>query len=284
MLSRRALLSLGASTPLWSVAARAGEPQTLFVVDNRLFLDITINGHAVRALLDSAAEASFVDADFARRIGLAGGDDVVARGSGGDADAAMAAGVRISALGLSLGPLSVAVLDLSDVGRRLVHGPLSVIMGRELFDAARLSIDINRGRIEVVPSSVRQSGEALALRPERGIETFAASIEGHAPVQAAIDLGNGGPVLIGADYAREMGLLTDGRAVSSATGGGIGGAKLRQTLTLRSLNVANRVFHNVPATIDTADSATKLNIGVPVLRRFRIVTDFNAGKLWLRPV
>jgi hypothetical protein len=124
-------------------------------------------------------------------------------------------------------------------------------------------------------------GQALALHTENGIETFEASIEGHPPVPTAIDLGNGGPVLIGEAYANELGLLKDGRPISSAAGGGIGGEKMRLTLRLRSLTVANRTFTNVAATIDTNSSATKLNIGVPVLRHFKIVTDFNAGKLWL---
>jgi hypothetical protein len=87
---------------------------------------------------------------------------------------------------------------------------------------------------------------------------------------------------VGADYAKEIGLLSDGRPIVVVAGGGIGGAKPRQTLRLRSLNIAGRVFENVPAAIDATGSATKLNIGVPVLSHFQIVTDFAARKLWLK--
>ena len=132
-----------------------------------------------------------------------------------------------------------------------------------------------------MPSAVKPAGVKLDLREERGLETIPAAIEGHAPVGAAFDLGNGGDVLIGADYAKSLGLLTDGRAIVEKKGGGIGGERLRQTLTLKSLDVAGRRFTNVPAAIDATSSATKLNIGVSLFRKFEIVTDFPAHAVWL---
>jgi predicted aspartyl protease len=265
----------------FAVSARAADARNLIVRHDRLFLDVRLNGHPVRALVDSAAEASFVDTAFARSIGLAGGAPVQARGSGGDTQAVMASGVTIEALGLQLGPLAVALLDLSGIGRRLVHGPLDVVVGRELFDAARLSIDIAGRRMRLAAPNETPAGVLLPLTTENGIETFEASVEGHAKVQAAFDLGNGGPVLVGAAYARDLGLLTDGRPIRGILGGGIGGEKALQTLVLRSLDVAGRQFNNVPAAIDTTGSATKLNIGVAQLRHFQIMTDFPGHQLWL---
>ena len=285
MLSKRDLMILGlaASTGLAAARAVAGEPRNLFVVDNRLFVDAEVNGHPVRALLDSAAEATVIDPAFARRIGLVGGAVVDARGSGGDTKAALAEGVRITALGQELGPLTVALLDLSDVGRRLLKGPLDVILGRELFDSARLAIDINAGRIRALRGAVRPGGVMLPLRTELGIETFPVSVEGHAPVQAAFDLGNGSDVLVSAAFASEIGFLTDGRTVVEAKGGGIGGETSRQTFKLRSLVIAGHEIREVSAAIDATGSATTLNIGVQVLRNFRMVSDFKARQLWLRP-
>jgi hypothetical protein len=286
MFTKRQLLACAAATPLLGLSAMARnyDAPNLFVLRNRLFLDAIVNGHPVRALLDSAAESSLIDAGFAHEIGIAGGKTVGARGSGGDTKAELANGVIIEALGLKLGPLTVAVLDLTDVGKRLLHGPLRFVLGRELFDAARLHIDIANGRIGAMPRTVEPDGVRLDLRTERGIETFPAAVEGHAPVQTAIDLGNGGEVLVGAQYAKELGLLSDGRPIVEKPGGGIGGEKLRQTLTLRSLDIAGHHFENVPAAIDATGSATKLNVGVAVLRNFEIVTDFSAHHLWLRSI
>jgi hypothetical protein len=47
--------------------------------------------------------------------------------------------VRLEALGLSLRDQTVAVTDLTDVGQRLLGHRIDVILGREIFDAARLS-------------------------------------------------------------------------------------------------------------------------------------------------
>ena len=285
MLTKRHLIVLGlaGSASLASAGAMAGEAQNLFVVGNRLFVDAEVNGHPVRALLDSAAEATVIDPAFARRIGLVGGAVVDAHGSGGDTKAALAEGVQVTALGQKLGPLTVALLDLSDVGRRLIKAPLEVILGRELFDSARLSIDIDGGRIRVLPASFRPTGVALPLKTELGIETFPVSVEGHTPVPAAFDLGNGGDVLVSAAYAREIGLLTGGRTITEAKGGGIGGETSRQTFKLRSLVIAGREIKDVSAAIDATGSATTLNVGVQVLRHFRMVSDFKVRRLWLRP-
>ncbi len=286
MLSKRDLIILGlaASTGLAAASAVAGEPRNLFVVDNRLFVDAEVNGHPVRALLDSAAEATVLDTDFARRIGVTGAGVANARGSGGDTQAALAEGVQVKALGQALGPLTVALLDLADVGRRLIKGPLDVILGRELFDSARLSIDINGGRISVLPTTFRPTGVMLPLTTERGIETFPVSVEGHPAVQAVYDLGNGAEVLVSAAYAREVGLLTDGRTVIEGKGGGIGGERSRPTFKLRSLVIAGHEIRDVSAAIDATGSAATLNVGVEVLRNFRMVSDFKAKELWLRPI
>jgi Aspartyl protease len=280
MITKRCFLASVAALPFWPLIANAGSD--LLVQQNRLFLDVRVNGHPVQALLDSAAETSFIDTGFARTIGVVGGETVATRGSGGDTDAQLVDGVYIEALGLRLGPLTVALLDLSDVGRRLLKGPLSFVMGRELFDAARLSIDIERVKIHVMPPSSAPSGVRVELREERGIETLPVSIEGHPPVQAAFDLGNGREVLVGAEYAQALGLLTDGRTIGERNGGGIGGERPRQTFMLKSLNLAEKHFVNVRAAIDATGSATKLNVGVSILRNFQLVTDFTAHAVWLK--
>jgi hypothetical protein len=113
MITKRCFLASVAALPFWPLIANAGSD--LLVQQNRLFLDVRVNGHPVQALLDSAAETSLIDTGFARTIGVVGGETVATRGSGGDTDAQLVDGVYIEALGLRLGPLTVALLDLSDV-------------------------------------------------------------------------------------------------------------------------------------------------------------------------
>ncbi len=282
MITKRRFLAAAAVTPLLNVAFWECADAAFVVRKNRLFLDVAVNGHRVRALLDSAAETSLLDTKFAQAIGIGGGRTVAAHGSGGDTDAQLAKGVMIDVLGLHIGPLTVGVLDLSDVGRRLLDGPLSFVMGRELFDATRLYIDIDRADIHALPLTSKPAGAKLTLHKEHGIETLSVAIEGKPPVEAAFDLGNGSDVLVGAAYAKDIGLLTDGRSVVEGKGGGLGGEVRRPMFVLKSLEIAGRRFEDVTATIDANSTATNLNVGVSILRQFEIVTDFSAHCVWLK--
>jgi predicted aspartyl protease len=284
--TRRRVLGCGASVMMLGVrpTSAASTGPNVVVRQNRLYLHAFINGHPVLALLDSAAESSLVDSDFARRIGLDAHMKVEARGSGGDTEAELVHGVKIEALGRTLGPLTIAELDLSDVGRRLIGEPLPLILGREIFDAARLFVDIAHARIETRSRAGEPAGARLELKTEHGIETFPIRFENHTPVQAAFDLGNANEVLISADCAKKAGLLGSGRKVLEKRGGGIGGERLRKTFTLNSLELAGRTFTDVPAAIEENSSATDLNIGVAILKHFEITADFARHRLWLKPL
>jgi hypothetical protein len=243
-----------------------------------------VNGVAVEALLDSAAEMSFIDPGLAQRLGLSAGAAVAAQGSGAAAvDAGLVSGVRLEAFGLTLPEQTLAVTGLADVGTRLLHRRIDMILGREVFDAARLEIDIAHHRLRVLSAGREPRGVRLALTTQRGIETLSVRLEDGPPLQAALDLGNGSQVLVAAALAARLNLLHDGRPVRSASGGGLGGAQQRQLITLRTLEVAGCTFTAVPAAIDVQRSATDLNIGVSILRHFRITTDFAAHLVWLEP-
>lgn len=277
IVTRRDLLAAAA---LFGVAPAAGATATqLRIVGDRVYISVVVDGSATEALLDSGAEASVLDTDFADRLGLARGAPATARGSGAaTAMAELVPGVRLRVAGLELRPAAVAVIDLGDISRRLAHRRIDVIVGRELFDAARLAIDLRGGTLARARSNAEPAGERLPLTGRRGIETMPMFIEGR-PVQAEFDLGNGGRVLIGASLARR--LLRDGRATGSIGAGGIGGETRHRTLVLRDLTLAGRRFVDVPAAVDANPQAADANIGVRVLRNFRIVTDFTERAIWL---
>jgi hypothetical protein len=251
---------------------------------SRLMVRAQVAGRPVEALLDSAAEATFIDPEFARAAHLAGGTAVTGQGSGGASfEARMIKGVELRVFGITLKNQTVATADLADVGRRLLGRKLEVILGREIFDAARLRIDIAGGAVTVLSPDSTPRGVRIALLQERGVETLPVRIESHAPVNATFDLGNGSQVLIGANLAANMGLLTDGRPVRTEAGGGLGGEVSRQVLTLRSLEVAGTAFPDVTAAIDAQPSAADLNIGTSILKQFVITTDFAEHAVWLEP-
>lgn len=262
------------------LAPAMAEPLEVF--GNRLFLPVTVNGEASTALLDSGAEMTILDDDFAAKLGLASTGSATAHGSGANQmEASFAEDVAVDAAGVKLNQ-KVAILDLDEVSSRLIGRPVPMILGRELFDRARFRIDLEGGSIALADAAPA-TGEPLPVTDQRGIPTIPAAIEGHELVQAAFDLGNGSDVMVGRAYAEKIGLTSHGRIVERRSGGGLGGAVDRDIVRLKSLTLAGRTFHDVPAAIDPGETATDLNIGTSILKHFLITTDFAGRSVWLEP-
>src|ERR1700722_16661800 len=135
----------------------------------RLLVEARVNGVPVEALLDSAAEMSFIDPALAQRLGLTRGAAVAAQGSGAaPVDAGLVPGVRLEAFGLLLPDQTLAVTGLADIGTRLLHRRIDMILGREVFDAARLEIDIAHRRLRVLKVHEQPRGTRLVLSTQRG--------------------------------------------------------------------------------------------------------------------
>ena len=275
-----AVFWVGMLGPSVATAAEESAPETLAVRGNRLFLPVSINGVAAEALLDSAAEMSVVDSALAAKLKLKLEGEETIKGSGGESRTRFASGVYLTAAGLALRNLTVAVTDLSDLSKRLVGSRVELILGREVFDAGRWQIDIDGGSIRLTDRTDRTQSPPHTLTSARGIESMAVKVEG-APAQADIDLGNGNEVLIGKTFAEQHGLLKSERIVEQKAGGGFGGRIDRNIIVLKTLEVGGVTFENVRAAIDTQDSAGEVNIGPSILRRFMLLIDFGQHAIWL---
>ena len=280
-LDRRNILA-GAMTLLAPVTVGAGPRVTpLRLIGNRIYLTATINGIATEALLDSGAEMTVLDTGFAARLRLGDGTAVTARGTGtATTQAALIAGAEMHVAGLTLRPETVAVIDLGDISARLAHRRIDAIVGRDLFDASRLAIDLSGGTLVPIGRRREPAGDRLTLTGRRGIETVPIRVEGFA-AQAEFDLGNGGRMLIGKAFAAARG-LPGRRPTTRIGGGGIGGETLQTAFVLRHVDIAGQRILDVPVAIDASDTAADANIGVALLRRFRIVTDFAERAVWLQ--
>jgi predicted aspartyl protease len=255
----------------------AGAAAPLQVHNGRLFIDARINGVATEALLDSGAEATVIDPVLAAKAHLPEGTAQRMRGSGGSAAAHLVEGVTVSALGLDLHPEAVIVTDLTDVSSRLIGRPTHAIVGRELFDTARLRVDIPNAEASVVSCDRLPLGKRLPLTGHAGIEAMPVLANGH-NVSAEFDLGNGSDVLISRALAKKLKLKVVGRK----QGGGIGGPLLRDLVTIAWLDVAGRRFRNVTAAVDDQSNANDHNVGTAILRHFLITTDFKERSVWLQ--
>ena len=252
--------------------------EPLLVHNGRLFISARVNGVATEALLDSGAEASLIDPSLAAEAKLPEGQAITMKGSGGSATARFVEGVPVEALGLKVQGEGIVVMDMTDLSQRLIKRPTRAIVGRELFDAARLRIDLAGGTITVANGAETPAGIKLALTAHAGIESVPVRVNGMA-AQAEFDLGNGNEPMISRAMATKLGLKITGKQA----GGGVGGEIQRDVVTIPMLEVAGKHFHNLTATIDDQPSANDLNIGTSILREFLMTTDFNQHAVWLAP-
>jgi hypothetical protein len=256
----------------------AAPAEPLTVDHGRLFIPVTLSGMPTEALLDSGAEGTIVDPVLAAKAKLPTGEPVKIKGSGGEQDARLVPGVAVTALGIELHPEAIVVLDLAELTKRLVKRPTSMILGREMFDSARLQIDIAGGAISAVPSAPTPPGQRLELTAHAGIESVPVTVNGKS-AQADFDLGNGSDVMVSRALVERLGLKITGKKA----GGGIGGELQRDTVLLDRLELAGKTFQNVPASIDDQASANDVNVGTSILKNFVITTDFKQRAVWLQP-
>lgn len=261
-----------------------------FFAERRIYLPVVVNGQDVEALLDSGAETTVIDRAFAGRLGLRPEGTVSAEGTGGETTVGVAGGVSVRLGDATLSGITAAIMDLSGLASRLGR-PLPVILGKELLNEAVVDIDFAARRLEVhAPDRYAPPANALETPALSvgGVRTVPVSLEGRSPVQATFDLGNGSPLIVYPAYAARESLLTD-RPASLSLGGGVGGVRIQPIATLDRLGFGGVGFEGVPATFPAAGTAVfdtdqvAANVGLPLISRFRLITDFPRNRIFLIP-
>jgi hypothetical protein len=245
----------------------------------RPFVEIAVNGRAVSALVDSAAEATIIDAGFARTLGLERKAEATARGSGGETEAHLLESVDVSVAGRKIADVHPFAIDLSEVNARLLKERVVVILGRELFEAERTTLDYPGRRLCLIGRETPPKGVELRLENERGLANMPIEIEGR-KARADIDTGNSGALLLGRGFVDGAGFLTDGRKIGVNKGGGIGGEITRKRFFVRSVTIAGETFKGAPAVVDPLPNAGPANVGSGLLKYFRVTLDFRDGIAW----
>lgn len=270
----RSSLALASCASLAFSSVASAEP--LREERDRLFIGAEVNGVPVDALLDSGAELSVADTTFAQEAHVGSGEEVAMRGTGaGESSARIVEGVRISAAGVTLDSATIAVTDLGDVSARLIGRPLRFVLGRDFFDAGRWKVDLQAHQIAAFAYGV-PTGERLPLASSKGIETIPVTVGG-VSATADFDLGNGSDVRISQALADRLRL----DPVGMEPAGGIGGAGLTPVVFIPELIIAGHPFRAVRAHVSPAADGADLNVGLRILRHFRMVIDFPGRAVWL---
>jgi hypothetical protein len=256
----------------------------------RIYIPAKVNGREVEVLLDSGADSTVLDRTFAESIGRTAIGSAVATGSGGEMEAGYAKGVEISIGSMTLQLPTVGVIDLAEVSNRIAI-PLPVILGKDVFLQSIVDIDPSKETIEFHhPSNFTPpAGAALVpLLPVGSLRVVPVSVEGLPEAPMIFDLGNGGYMSLTPAYWQKHDLLA-GRRSSTRSSGAIGGEQINQVATLKTVRFAGVTFRNVPAqfnspNIETDSDREAGNVGMPLLRRFRMMIDFQNSRMFVVPV
>jgi hypothetical protein len=287
------LFARPASVRIWRFAAgrrSTGWMDFELFDDERIFIPATVEGRPVKLLLDSGAGITVLDSAFAKRSGIKAGGSVGVMGVGGNTTMQLAPNIQVKLGGLTLSHITAGLIDMSGVAAGMGR-PLPLILGKEVLNQLVVDIDFQRHKIAFrdpngfsgSPGAVR-----LALGKHGDNRTVAVSVEGAAPVPFDFDLGNGSPLFIYGAY-RDSAHLLDGKPQSLTLTSGVGGAKPDKMATVGSIALGGVQLTRVPAAFPDAGNdgvssdRTAGNIGLPVFRRFRLVTDYPHNAIWLTP-
>lgn len=259
--------------------------------DRRIFLPARINGVAGEVMLDSGVSGVVLDAAYARSLGLAQGRALTAFGLSGSVSGSIARDdVTVEIGSLIVNPRQVMLLDLEPISRAMGRS-LNVLIGRDLFEAVAVDLDFDNRRVGFHAFRGFHSPEgarAIPLSRAGELRSVPVSIEGRRPVQAVVDLGNGGTVDVSERYLRANDLLRD-RAVATTAVLGVEGKSVQTALSLSAVAVGGFELTNVPAVAapvwnnDQRGIDAPAYIGIDLISRFRIATDYSRDRLWLSP-
>lgn len=256
--------------------------------------EVLLHGRPVRALIDSGAQYSVIDARLFETLGLIGGFNMplVAYGVGGIPQMGRGTTLSVQVGGARIDRLQAAILDLGQLARADgLATPL--ILGQDVLGQAVLDMDLTPRRraerrlrllppaspppAEVSPFAVRRSG--------RGLKTPVV-VEG-AAVEAVVDTGSSSRLALSEGTARGAGLL-DGRPQIEGRSLVLGGVMTSRVVRAEHVSIGG-VGHGP---VDTAvypglpvPGFPPALVGMAAFRASRVVMEIGAGAMWVsRPL
>lgn len=273
--------------PARAIPERTGEEPSVRWVscgngeDSLLTLPVRIRGIETRAVLDSGATRSAVDAGFAARHRLHGVRDHRVTALTQETVARVTGPLRIEADARHLLTTSALILDLAPMARA-ARMPIELVLGQEFFVRNMVEIDPDRAALRFWTNGsdninnwlpVAQTADGLfcaTISPKKGLETA-----------AIVDLGCSTPLYVSPEYADANNLFGGMRRGSSASLG-VEGVAISQLGRMGSLRVGDVILHDVPFAVPPVwRFAAPIIMGLPLLMRFRCRLAFGRARMQL---
>jgi membrane-associated protease RseP (regulator of RpoE activity) len=297
MQRRRALAGLAAASGglLWSQHAHAQSGVPLHRrhtgdIGALTLVDATLDGNALRMMVDSGASSSLLAPARAHELGLA----VIER-------------VRVATLGgvqqvdrVRLGPLRIGGVELP-VGTALVldlHallGPalagVDGLIGMPAWRERPVALDFVQRRLLMGDDAVAQLQDAAPwpLYTESGLPVIELRLGNRAPARFFFDTGNAGALVVFEAHAAR--LLTEGPALPRLTVRELGGDVTAQLALIERIDSAGFSARDVPVAFEDGARARRGghfdrlagSFGTALLRHSRVLLDVPAARWQTAP-
>ena len=296
-----AIVGVGAATALYpclavaqiakpvvsSVPGRPAEVPFELFRENRIILNGRVNGTDTPMILDSGAGVTTMDRDFARQIGLKKGISITAQGVGGVQQAELVQDVTVEVGNLRLSGVSVAVIDL-DAIEKAIGRPMPVILGRELFVNSVVGLDFQKELLTLSPAmgfAAPAGATEVKLKRQGTLHFLPISVAGQKPIEAALDLGNGGALSLSKEYHEGVPALGK-LPYAIGLSGGVGGLHETKRATIPTVEIGGYTFKNVPTEFGSVVDGPyegRANAGIQLFKPFQLTLDLGNDRLWLKP-
>jgi len=241
----------------------------------------------VRAVVDSGAEYSAIDAGVAQRLALPAATPIpmVAFGVSGAPSLTRAVTLDADFGAFAVKGLRAATLNLQPL-TGLTRQPFALLLGRDFLRSVIAEVDFPRGRAAFfAPAAWRAPADArsAAVRVQSGGLMVPVGIEGAPPVEVMLDTGATGALALSEETARSAGLL-DGRPLRSGQSVTLGGVSQDGMVQAREIVFAGRRLADIEVQIyrPAANAPVpKGLLGLGVLQRFHLALDLAGGRLFL---
>jgi predicted aspartyl protease len=250
-----------------------------------IIIDALANGHPVKALVDSGAQASAVDLALVQTLSLplSAMSPVIAFGVSGAPQVGRAAKLDVQLGALTLRGLKAAAVELGPISRAGV----SVILGQDVLQGLIADIDFPRARLAFRrPETFQLPPGALAVPARRANRQLLTTVTlGGKPLEVVVDTGASSPLALSSAAADRAGLgaeATDGSAPSIV----FGGLSHDRMTTAAVVGFAGLRFEDVTVQIFAPGAPGRLPtglLGVGLLQGHRVLLDMGGGRLALLP-
>jgi hypothetical protein len=241
-----------------------------------IHLPVKINGHDAMAVLYGGP--SNIDKSFVESVGLAAKKE----------DASPVNGIQIQLGDLTLQNAVAKPDDLQKQGydAKILGQPVLFRLGEEVFNQVVVDVDYAHHRVAFRdPRTVTKPAGAieLPLIELDGERVLPLSIDGAAPAQFELELGNViGPLMVTPAYAASQKLL-EGRATSQR----LSGRYSETVVSVDRVSFAGIDFAQVPIALipDTELPPPSITggVGLPLLAKFRLIIDYPHSRLYAIP-